>query len=357
MASKAKLTALGSAAHLVDAQTLFSNPGDIHYLGDFATIEFGDTTSTYSLTGVTRGPKAEGGFVKTMSFGKLGAYLGHRSDTTTDFIDAINVSTFAVGGASGTLLTEQNPLDIFWGTEIAGMKTGFDFHYSNSSYESGTAPKTTKKANTMGISGGVRNDIWNAYFRMGLSGKTESDNAVLKPVLESKGLVKAGGGRWYNTIYAFANYEWATGNFAKSVAPTSTDITKNQYEVGMVNNQKVDAGNFFYGVSYLSTEVKSATSTATTTTSATTIPMLVGLEIDANSWMKVRGSVKQSILIADRKNETTNINSSMYNDTTISAGVGFVWNKLTMDATLAGSTTGDVNGNTLLANSSLTYNF
>jgi len=90
------------------------NPGDIHYLGEFATIEFGDNTSTYAAAGVTRNPKAEGGFVRKVGTGSVGAYIGHRSDTTTAFIDGINTALNGVN-ANGALLTEQNPFGfILW---------------------------------------------------------------------------------------------------------------------------------------------------------------------------------------------------------------------------------------------------
>lgn len=357
MASKARMTSLSSAAHLIDTQTLFVNPGDIHYLGEFATIEFGDNTSTYSASGVTRNPKAEGGFVRKVGSGSVGVFLGHRSETTTAFIDGINTALQAVN-SNGALLTEQNPLDLFYGTEVAGMKMGFDLHYSNSTQDLGTAPTVAQKANTAGFSAGVRNDIWNAYLRVGLSGKTESNKAIYLPELESKGLYKVGGGCFVQSLYYFANYEYATGT--SKVANVSTDITKNQYEVGMVNNQKVDSGNFFYGVSYASYEVKQV-NTITKTTSYGKLPIVVGLEVDAASWMTLRGTVKQSVLIGDAKDEsltaTTIYTTNQKNDTEIAAGVGLKFNKIAVDATLAGTTTGAVNGNTLLANASMTYNF
>ncbi len=175
MASKARLSSLGNAAHLVDTQTLFVNPADMNYVGDFATLELGNNTTTYTYdagagaTTTARGPKAEGGFTRTMSWGKVGAYLGHRNDTTTSFVDGVNeaISTTATAGAQ-YLLTEQNPLDLWYGTDMNGMKWGFDLHYSNSQQESGGS---TLKQNTLGLSAGVRTDVWNAYARLGLMGK------------------------------------------------------------------------------------------------------------------------------------------------------------------------------------------
>lgn len=352
MASKARLSALGNAAHLVDTQTIFVNPADLNFSGDLATLEMGDNVTTVGGGAVTRAnPKAEGGFTKTLSWGKVGAYLGHRNDTATAFVDGVNAKL--PGATSEILLTEQNPLDLFYGSDMMGMKWGFDFHYSNSKIDNGTA---VQKENTMGLSAGVRNDIWNAYLILGLNGKTESDLAAAgTPQLQSKGLYKVGGGYWFDSIYAFANYEYAKGT--STVAGTDADITKNAYEVGMVNNHKMEAGNFFYGISYLSSEIKTET-TPTNKTNVTGLPLVVGMELDAASWLTLRGSVKQTVLMGENKvAAATTTKSNLANDTTVAVGAGLKWNKITLDGTLAGSTTGNVNANALLANASLTYMF
>lgn len=363
MASKARLSSLGNAAHLIDTQTIFVNPADLNYTGDFATLEFGTANGTTYATDATAGnvvattsPKAEGGFVRTTSWGKVGAYLGHRNDTTTSFIDGFNSQLLAASGAnkSAYLMTEQNPLDLFYGTDFGGMKFGAEVHYSNSKNENGAV---TQKQNTLGISAGLRTDVWNAYARVGLMGKTESDITAapaVNPELEAKGLYKVGGGYWFDSIYAFANYEYAKGTATNNAA--DTDITKNAWEIGMVNNHKVEGGNFFYGISYLSSEVKSE-STTTTKSTVSGLPLVVGMELDAASWLTLRGSVKQTVIVGENKNESANTKSNLTNDTVVAAGAGLKWGKIELDGSLAGSTTGNVSGNSLLADVALTYNF
>ncbi len=353
MASKARLSSLGNASHLVDTQTMFVNPADLNYVGDFATLEFGNTTTTYSATAVTRGPQAEGGFTKTLSWGKVGAYLGHRNEAVTSFVDGINVATFAAGGANGTLLTEQNPLDLLYGNDFGGMKWGFDVHYSNAKNQTATV---TQKENTLGVSAGVRTDIWNATLKVGLSGHSDSDIAALAaPKLEQKGYYRLGGGYWFDSIYAFANYEYAKGT--ATISSADQDITRNNWEIGMVNNHKVEGGNFFYGVSYLSNELKQEPASGAVKTTATGLPFVIGMELDAASWLTLRGSVKQTVIVGENKNEALNTKSNLTNDTVVAAGAGLKWNKVEIDATLAGSTTGNIDGNALLANASLTYMF
>ncbi|UOF00022.1 hypothetical protein [Bdellovibrio reynosensis] len=340
LASKARLTALGNAAHLIDTQTIFVNSADIHYLGDFATLEFGAANNAGAV------PHAEGGFVRSSAMGKWGAYLGRQSATVSEFVKAVNDNALV----GPDLLNEQNALDLMYGTELAGLKWGFGFHYSAAKDESDAAAGN-RKIGTMGASAGVRTDIWDAYVRFGLMGKSENDLAPVAPELEQKGLIDLGGGYWMDSMYVYAKYLTTKGTL--TAGGTDTDIEKNEYSIGAIDTVKVDGGSFFYGASYASSELKQGPATRT----ATGLPVLVGMELDATSWMVLRGSIKQTVLLGDVKDDANDGDTQLLNDTTVAAGAGLKFGKLTLDGTLAGSTTGDVNANTLLANASMTYMF
>jgi len=345
MASKARLSALGNAAHLIDTQTIFVNTADINYLGDFATVEFGEANNAAA------DPHAEGGFVRSSSIGKWGAYLGRQSTTVNEFVDTVNA---ALPGAV-ELLKEQNALDLMYGTELAGQKWGFGIHYSSAKDEGAdVATIGNRKVNTLGASVGVRNDLWNAYLRFGLLGKTESDFAGAgSPELEQKGLYDLGGGYWFDTLYVDAKFLTTKGTF--SAGGTDKDIEKTQYSVGVIDNVKVEGGNFFYGARFANKEVKTDAGKQT----EMGLPVLAGIEVDATSWMVLRGSITQTILLGETKNDATTPEqkTNLLNDTTVAAGAGLKFGKLMLDATLEGSTTGKINANTLLANAALTYMF
>lgn len=344
MASKARMTALGNSAHLIDTTTIFVNSADVHYLGDFATIEFGTANNAAGT------PHAEGGFVRSSSMGKWGAHLGRQSATVNEFVDTVNAAIAPV-----ELLKEQNALDLIYGTELGGQKWGFGLHYSNAKDEgANVAAQGNRKVSTLGGSFGVRNDIWNAYLRFGLTGKTESDFAGAgSPELEQKGLFDLGFGYWIDTLYVDAKFLTTKGTF--TAGPTDTDIEKTDYSVGVTDNVKVDGGNFFYGVRFANTEVKTDAGKDT----AMGLPVLAGIEVDATSWMVLRGSIKQTVLLGETKDDSTTPEqkTNLLNDTTVAAGAGLKFGKLSLDGTLEGSTTGKVNANTLLANASLTYMF
>lgn len=364
-ASKARMDALGNAAYLIDTQTMFTNPGDINFNNDFATLEFGnfaEPTYTYNntthVTSETIPNHAEGGFVRTLSWGKLGVYLGHKDATASSFVETGN--NLLITGSGGTktaaLLEEQNPLDVFYGTEISGLKYGFGVHYSNASDN-----VADQKVHTAGISAGVRTDVWNASVRLGLDGESQNTTGGTNQNVTANGYEYVGGGYWFDTIYVYANYLHASAKASGDLLglTSDTNMSQDNYTVGMVNNHKLDGGNFFYGLSYMATQGKvELASEAKMTTSS--LPLVIGMELDAASWLTLRGSVTQTVLLNDVKttaNGTDLVNSHQLNNTTVAAGAGVKFNKWNLDATLAGSTTGDVNGNTLFANSSLTYWF
>lgn len=354
MASKARMTSLGNAAHLIDTQTVFNNAADINYLGDYATIEFGSSANNAG-SGVTT-PRAEGGFTRSSSMGKWGAYLGRQSSTVNEFIAGVN-ATPANGGVSAGLLTEQNTLDLMYGTEMVGQKWGFGLHHSAAKKES-----TNQEVSTLGLSVGVRNDVWDAYARIGLGGESKQVTGTTK--LEQKGLYDVGFGYWLDTTYLSLKYLTTKGTLSGYTGGgAAIDIEKNAWSVSAIDNMKVEGGNFFYGISYTSSETKkSGGASAKSTTTA--LPLIAGMEIDATSWMVLRGSVSQNVLVGETKTETTTTSTDkMANNTVVAAGAGIKFGKMNFDASISGSgansgtADGTVNGNNLFTQGSLTYMF
>lgn len=351
MASKARLTSLGNAVHLIDTQTIFTNTADVHYLGDFATIEFGGNVNASAATAGSTVPRAEGGFVRSSSMGKWGAYLGRQSATVNEFVTNANAAIAASPLAiTDALLPEQNTLDLFYGTELAGQKWGFGVHYSAAKFES-----TSQEVNTLGLSAGVRNDVWDAYLRLGLGGESKNTSVAGTDIaLKQKGLYDLGFGMWFDTVYASVKYLSTKGTL--TTGATDTDAEKTQYSLNVIDNVKVDGGNFFYGISYASNELKNGNTKNTTTG----LPVIVGMEMDAASWLVLRGSLSQNVFLGEVKadNGTTTTTDKMANGTTVAAGAGVKFNKFLLDATVAGSdNTGEINANKFFTNASLTYMF
>ncbi len=325
MASKARMGALGNAAHLIDVQTMFVNPADINYTGDLATLEFGNAQ------------QAEGGFVRGATWGTLGAYLGHKTMT-------------------GTQVEEQNPLDLFYGADLGGMKWAVNLHYSNAKNESAAVAPSTfgdEKESTLGINLGVRTDMWNAYLRAMPTAKQETvSTGATKSEYDSHYTV--GGGAWFDSLYVYAQY------FTSKDKAPATAIETTNYVVGVNDNKKIEGGNFFYGIAYSSNEVKDSSK-------KTALPLTMGIEMDAASWLVLRASATQAVLLQETEDKTVNpsTKSQLLNDTTVAAGAGIKFGKMTLDgmisttggATPVAGSTGTIDANNTLSQVSLTYLF
>jgi hypothetical protein len=164
-----------------------------------------------------------------------------------------------------------------------------------------------------------------------------------------------------------AKYESAVaGNAALNGATSSAQVIT----LGVIDHNKVEGGQWFYGVSYQTTETKrSGGVTATDTkTSNMTLPFILGLEYDAASWATLRASVTQNVLLGSTKSEGLNSattpasvfnpeTDTIPNNTAVAVGAGLKFNKWVLDGSMAVASTGDLNSTNLLTNVALTYSF
>ena len=89
------------------------------------------------------------------------------------------------------------------------------------------------------------------------------------------------------------------------------------------------------------------------------LPAFVGIELPVVSWATFRGSVQQNILVGQTKDETVTgaKEDTVTADTRVAAGLGLKYNNLVLDGSLTAASNGNVNGNQLLSQASVTYTF
>lgn len=387
-ASKARLASLQNAANVTDTYSIFDNPAKSYLLGDFATLEMGSTTTAQTgvntpenvvTNGNTAGitlynPDAEGGFVKSYGDSKIGFYIGKKSPFTARMRSLM--------GFEG----QVNPIEIMYGFQAADLKWGASLNYSKA--EPKTAAAGKQKEDAMGVRLGVIGSNWDAGLTLGLGSNatgTAGNNIGIATVGANsdstyKGTTgfKVTGGYWFNTMYVYGTYyqDGAKLEGLALTAPVATTATvtieQSQYEVGVIDTMKADGMNFFYGVSYIGfkSKAKDITPGALDTTvqnaftqEQTQLPFILGVEADAASWLTLRASVKQNVLLGSTKVNAGETSSNIANNTTVAAGAGMKFNKFTLDTTLAAGSvpgsagTGEINANNLMANASLTYMF
>jgi len=340
MASKARLSALGNSAQLVDVQTSFEKPQHIHALGDLVTMEWGT-----SGDGAGNEPHAEGGFLKKHDESVYGVYFGRKS---SDFSEAVRLAQPALPNGIGfTGLEEQNPINVFYGMKSGDLSWGATVKYSNGKDDTGG-----KKVSTAGFAFGITNGTWDANAVVGLQGKSEETGRTV----ENKGNFKVGFG--YNLTdsqYAYADFKSAKVEGDTNALPgVEATAERTIINAGFVNTLvKNDDANFFYGVAYSSNKIKDGVETQT-------LPVWMGIEANATSWMVLRASVKQSILINETKTAAgakSDLDSIGFN-----AGAGFKLGKGMLDANFGTANQGHLSfsdgaADKFLTNVAYTYMF
>ncbi len=317
-ASKSRVSSLQGALGVVDTQTVFSQPGYMHQLGNYLTYEFGST----SVSGT---PKAEGGFMMQSEGKRWGAYLGHTSPYQNTF------------RAVDTFQRQDNPIDLFFGKDNWGANVSL----SNSDDETTGAKQTT----LIGRFGMVRDqdEFAGTLEFIGNAEKTGGVKFTGAPVLEASYLRKI---EKFTLQGLLAYGQGKTNSGAGDVDLKYTGIE--------INAMHRPVAEIYYGmgVTYgsLDRDGKKLSSTA--------VPFTLGIEKDMFSWMAIRGSIKQNVLIGETKNEIAGTKAQRnINNTSVALGVGLKNNGFTFDGSLVAGTNGKFNGSDLITNASMTYNF
>lgn len=340
MASKARLSALNNAKHLSDIQDVFNNPAKVTDHGDWLTAEFGPTTPGAN--------NAEGGFSRSMGAAKYGFYLGHHDNQVATATAASPWK--GLGARQTTYLIDENPLNLFYASKAADMAWGVGLNYSNSDKKS-----VKKKQSATGLTGGVAMGNWDAAIDLGLVNTYKDETAGV----DFKGTSAIGLSGKYTMDTLTFDAEYGMNGGKEETNGTETKKYDNTgWGLGVVNSMKKDGTDFFYGARYEMYTLKEKT--ADTKAEASYMPVFAGIEADATSWMVLRASVQQNFLLGSEKINGGDADT-IGNDTVVAAGAGLKFGKLNIDGTLKGGSgaaaNGQLDGNNMLANASVTYLF
>ena len=364
-ATRSRMMSLGNSPHLVDVNTSYGNPADLMSYKDSLTLETGKTNLAFPGDTSTNAG-AEGLLIRSMSDAKMGLSLGH--DNSTVFAQRMMMVTNA--GNNTGVLTQQNPFGLFYAAKAGDMAWGASLEYSNHDNKTTATPA---KESSMGLNLGARTSMWNAAVNVVLSNTWENGTAAtVKNEFKGNSSFAISGGYFLsNDLYLYGNV--TSGGFKStittaSVAADGVNYEQMDYKLGVVSTVKQDANEFFYGVALASTSIKQKTTaiaTAAEKTTTMTLPLIIGLEADAASWLTLRGSVTQTVLINDSKTApdaggpASPDFSPGTNNTTFAAGAGLKLNAVTLDGTILtnGSQNLNAGAGNLFTQVGLTYNF
>lgn len=364
-ATRARVTALGSSAHLIDVENNYSNAAYLMGTPDSLTIESGTTANNFTTGGAA--PNAtntsnialgsEGLLIRSMGDAKFALGLGH--DDSTVFANRGLANAVALNNAIGsTIKPQQNPLFLAYGMKMGDMSVGAGLRYSNFDDK-----KTDEKESSMALNFGARSAVWDIALDLGLTDEWKTGAAHATQPSDSykaKSSISLSGG--YNvTETMYVNAGFATGGAKlEDNAAAVADIAYTNITVGVTESVKKDGAEFFYGAGLLSASTEEKTSNTKIT--AMKMPLIIGLEADANSWLTLRGSVTQTLLLVDSdKTETAGVasveTSPGANSTTLAAGAGLKFNKVSVDGSILASGSQVINSANLLGQVGLTYAF
>lgn len=395
-ASKARLSSLGNAEHLSDIQRSFDRPYQIVQHGEYATMELGTPAGNGELGAAA--PRAEAGFTKQVSEGNyLGFYVNRQPKALVDTINQLEGTLPAA--VAGGLLTQaflmDNSFNVVYGSNAGDIAWGANLFYLTTNNKSaatldntagtGTLPVSNRKTDVAGISLGASTSAWEVDAVIGLQGKSTFEagtatgtsvplNGLIAPgaegELQSTGNYTLRGAYKMDNMYYFGRYNMGSAKL-KAAGNDMLKADKNEIEVGAIHSLKSEGSEFFYGVSYIMTNMKKSTDSAalqTVTswseekTATAALPLIVGVEADANSWLVLRGSIKHNLPFLSTTKVTADGNgesNTLGGDTVVSAGAGMKFNKFSVDTLIAAASNGafGTNSGSFLTNASLTYNF
>lgn len=354
LASKARLQALGQnengSYYIKDTRNIFLNPAFLMATPDFANFEWGSSNRP------SANPNAEGGFTQTHGTMKYGIQLGRETAMESNVVYANSLNA---GATPNGFLAPQDTVELLAGGDMGGMAWGGSFMYQRSKDENNAFPK--KEASGYELRGGVAKDRFTAFGRLNLLNKSENDtSATVNEELDGTFGINAGGTfDLGNGQSAYGEVNWEKFDVESNNNAFNYDVKREGLLLGYANVMaKAENTIFFHsiGFSYTKSEAKDSVSGNKNKTENFSFPLTIGLETEANSWMTLRGSVSQNVLISRTKTGQDK-DENHPNSTTVAAGTGLKFKSLILDATFAGTTTGQINSVNFLSNVGMTYTF
>ena len=328
-ASKARVNSLIGADHVVDIQTAFTVPSHLLLLNPFLTFEMG-----------APGTDAEAGVMRKVANGNLMAYIGHQNTTASAAEGDIRTANAFTG--------QVNPVEILYATGNMGFG-GSISHSDNKS----AATKETTVIGKWGMN--LAKESW-AWANVQLVSTAEKGAGGAKTSITASPYLSGGLSYAVSTMRYFGRLDLSKGKFDAAAGVTDKDLTDVNIAAGLEDRSlRTNAADIYYGAKFeyakRSYDSKNVTSYA--------LPVFVGIEAPLFSWMTVRASASQNVLIGSKKSEKTTptTESDIQANTKVAAGLGFTHGSFTLDGSMTAALDGNINGNQFLSQASITYNF
>lgn len=419
-ATQARLIALGldeldneGSYYIEDQRNIFLNSANVNSYGDMVIFEYGGSGRAVG-NGETLdqdfNSKAQGGFLKKHGNMVYGAYLGNESNTSS-FLRIASTSNAVSISAAGVprVPTADNQIDLFAGSSFNnGIKWGANLVYLNNEDNSSVSAINKKQEDKAGaVRLGVMADRWDAHAN--ISFMNEAKNTVAAAPaggnaaqtvnqefdgslgIHVGGSYKLNKGRVYGFYKTFQwdqkdDYNYTGWVTTSGVGPGKTGKSEGKFDTYSLGYGRVESvnsnGNIFTNIQLkvVDVELKAA---STVQVKNTTVPLTMGYEHAANSWLTLRGSITHNLYGKKDNKNFSSANAvvqslvgavygsegkgSIPNSTIVNAGATLTFGKLNVDGVIGtagtngASATGAKNGaldlDRLMAKAAVTYKF
>lgn len=391
-ATKARLQALGEdsygSAYINDNRNIWLNSAQVNNHKDLVTYEFGGNVNQDSAE-TARG---EGGAFKAMGNLVYGVQFGGASNTGNALRTGAGLVDVNVAGPGDVTVTgtglEENNIAVFVGGDM-GLKWGANLEYARTAQED-----ATDSAESMRTRLGVIMGDTQVYANINLINQAKGDYASNVGPLAGTAKFEGDLGYQVGAIHAmngntfFVDYRsFDMSSKLDGSITEKKDISSMQGEIGMGRVERLnDKTSLFVKGSYFMRDIEndhgrgSATAvaffgglcdggaiTACKEYKTSRVPVVIGLETEAASWLTLRGSVTQVVW---GTNEVNGSESTVRNSTAINAGATLKFGELSVDGvvgtadaatTVAGENTAAGNGtlrtDNLMSRVAMTYRF
>lgn len=321
-----------------DHQDAFAEPALMWSVSDAFVAEYG--------TGAQADRSAA--LIRTSGDAKWGFWLGRNSD-----------SPAGMAAATGyTILGQQNPFTVAYAVKGDGLTWGVSLLYSVSKQEKDAT--TNYKNNSMGVNLSAVGSNWRAALNQGLSGKFETTDTTgtVTNDLTMKGNTKLSGQYSMETMEVYASYAMVGGKRTDGTT-TLAEADKTALFIGAESAIKGEAAAFVYGAGIQMDTLKIKDGNKT---DENYLPVWMGFEGDAASWLALRGAYKQVLNLYDTKKVTPNggdaTTTSGASNSVATLGSTLKFNKIAVDLNMStGLGAGTLNSTNLGAEAGLTYYF
>ncbi len=351
-ATKARLQALGEdtngSFYINDNRNVFLNSAQVNNHKDLVSLEWGTGAAT---EGGDNTPNAEGGIYKSMNNMVYGVQLGRGLSFNEGAEDV-------VAGA----FDASNAIDLFVGGD-AGFKWGANLTYASSNDKDNTTPKKAE-AEVLDLNVGAIFGDFTAFVKYGAMGNSEDKLAGTAYDIKRSNDITVGGTYQMNDYTVFAQYGMVDFEDKKSKKETE----ETNYLLGVGRQDKLNDKTTLFTKLQYSQEESSDKKPKTTDQTVQSVPVTIGLEHDATSWLTLRGSISQNLWSKD-KDKTAKTNKTTANSTNVNAGATLKFGELSFDGVIGtddnttagtGSTTtekGILSTDNLMTRVSMTYKF